>query len=416
VTNEPPIDRGDSEFEELIGKSSFGTPGARALSDRTEPDIVRSILDRTMSDDLDRTMIDGYSSIVDTTSEAPRRRMPPAPGRPVVAKTKIRVTIVQDEQTFPGSVAALLDEASGVERRATLTTMTSSHLDREPADGVVLLDARVLHSPDLSEVSRMARRGHRVLIMSEAIPTRLMLAAIAAGALGFLNTNADQDTLLRAIGVVAQGQPYLSHEMAKTILDNRMLSLLPQDEHDLHQLASVRTYARRTVATRSVRLAQGIFGQLRTVAEAADPAPMRTFARTHHSDSGTVATLSGDDEVESRPHPPEPDHTPPRDHVPPRADLPSAAALAAAGELLRVLTAPVRIAILLQLREGEQSVHDLVDALDVAQPLLSQHLRVLKGADVVRGERRGREVVYRLADDQLADIVLGALTHVQRGQ
>ncbi len=90
--------------------------------------------------------------------------------------------------------------------------------------------------------------------------------------------------------------------------------------------------------------------------------------------------------------------------------------LADAGELLRALAAPVRIAIVLQLREADRCVHELVDELDVAQPLISQHLRVLKTAGVVRGERRGREVVYRLVDDHLAHIVVDAVAHVQEGK
>lgn len=36
-----------------------------------------------------------------------------------------------------------------------------------------------------------------------------------------------------------------------------------------------------------------------------------------------------------------------------------------AGELLRALAAPVRIAIVMQLRESQRCVHELVDALDV---------------------------------------------------
>ncbi|MEV4604489.1 metalloregulator ArsR/SmtB family transcription factor [Amycolatopsis sp. NPDC049253] len=95
---------------------------------------------------------------------------------------------------------------------------------------------------------------------------------------------------------------------------------------------------------------------------------------------------------------------------------PSGAALADAGDLLRALAAPVRIAIVLQLREADRCVHELVDALDVAQPLISQHLRVLKTAGVVQGERRGREVVYRLVDDHLAHIVVDAVAHVQEGK
>ena len=87
------------------------------------------------------------------------------------------------------------------------------------------------------------------------------------------------------------------------------------------------------------------------------------------------------------------------------------AVLDTAGELLRALAAPVRIAIVLQLRESSRCVHELVDALAVPQPLVSQHLRILKAAGVVAGERAGREVHYRLVDDHLAEIVLAAVAH-----
>jgi DNA-binding transcriptional ArsR family regulator len=95
------------------------------------------------------------------------------------------------------------------------------------------------------------------------------------------------------------------------------------------------------------------------------------------------------------------------------AASPHADTLVAAGELLRALAAPVRIAVVLQLRSSPRCVHELVDALGVTQPLISQHLRVLKTAGVVRGERRGREVVYRLVDDHLAHIVVDAVEHAE---
>ena len=98
--------------------------------------------------------------------------------------------------------------------------------------------------------------------------------------------------------------------------------------------------------------------------------------------------------------------------VPPARD---SRAYTAAGDLLRALAAPVRIAIVLELRESPCCVHDLVDALSVPQPLVSQHLRVLKAAGVVHGERRGREVVYSLVDDHLAHIVVDAVAHAEEG-
>ncbi|PVY33986.1 DNA-binding transcriptional ArsR family regulator [Williamsia muralis] len=85
--------------------------------------------------------------------------------------------------------------------------------------------------------------------------------------------------------------------------------------------------------------------------------------------------------------------------------------LDAAGELLRALSAPVRIAIVLELLSGGRCVHELVGALSVPQPLISQHLRVLKSAGVVEGRRSGREVLYTLVDDHLAHIVTDAIAH-----
>lgn len=95
----------------------------------------------------------------------------------------------------------------------------------------------------------------------------------------------------------------------------------------------------------------------------------------------------------------------------PPPDLLPREVLDTAGDLLRALAAPVRIAIVLQLRESSRCVHELVDALGVPQPLVSQHLRILKAAGVVAGERSGREVLYRLVDHHLAHIVVAAVSH-----
>lgn len=108
------------------------------------------------------------------------------------------------------------------------------------------------------------------------------------------------------------------------------------------------------------------------------------------------------------------DHSPDRPAVRPAARRPGRT-LVAAGDLLRALAAPVRIGIVLELREADLCVHELVDTLGVAQPLISQHLRVLKAAGVVQGERNGREVVYRLVDEHLSHIVVDAVAHVEEG-
>lgn len=83
----------------------------------------------------------------------------------------------------------------------------------------------------------------------------------------------------------------------------------------------------------------------------------------------------------------------------------------AAAELLRALANPHRVAIVLALATGDRCVHELVDELGVAQPLVSQHLRVLKDVHLVVGHRRGREVAYGLTDRHVAHIVGDAMAH-----
>ncbi|MBO1752829.1 helix-turn-helix transcriptional regulator [Actinotalea sp. BY-33] len=84
---------------------------------------------------------------------------------------------------------------------------------------------------------------------------------------------------------------------------------------------------------------------------------------------------------------------------------------AGVGELFGVLASPIRVAIIDQLSLGERRVGELVEALEVSQPLVSQHLRVLRTAHLVVGVRRGREVAYSLSDEHVAHIVRDALAH-----
>lgn len=95
--------------------------------------------------------------------------------------------------------------------------------------------------------------------------------------------------------------------------------------------------------------------------------------------------------------------------------LPSAPVMSAAGDLLRALSAPLRIAIVLQLKDGPRCVHELVDALGVTQPLVSQHLKVLKSSGVVSSHRQGREMRYELLDEHLLSIVEAAVDHAGEG-
>lgn len=55
-----------------------------------------------------------------------------------------------------------------------------------------------------------------------------------------------------------------------------------------------------------------------------------------------------------------------------------------------------RLKIIKLLSERERSVDELVGLLGIAQSTTSHHLRVLKEANLVQGEKRGRSTIYSL--------------------
>ncbi|PTM94154.1 ArsR family transcriptional regulator [Mycoplana dimorpha] len=76
--------------------------------------------------------------------------------------------------------------------------------------------------------------------------------------------------------------------------------------------------------------------------------------------------------------------------------------------LLKTLSHPARLMIVCTLVEGEHSVGELEDKVDVHQPHLSQHLTVLRGSGIVATRREGKQIFYRLTEEKAAQLV-GAL-------
>ena len=69
-----------------------------------------------------------------------------------------------------------------------------------------------------------------------------------------------------------------------------------------------------------------------------------------------------------------------------------------------VLAEPSRRAILTLLASGERSVGDLESALDLSQPSVSKHLRVLRDAGFVEATIDAQRRVYRLRAEPLQEV------------
>jgi ArsR family transcriptional regulator len=81
--------------------------------------------------------------------------------------------------------------------------------------------------------------------------------------------------------------------------------------------------------------------------------------------------------------------------------------------LARGFADPTRLRILALLRRGEVCVHQIVTALAMEQSAVSHQLRVLRHARLVSASKRGRHVYYRLADEHVASMLEGVLSHSQ---
>jgi len=63
---------------------------------------------------------------------------------------------------------------------------------------------------------------------------------------------------------------------------------------------------------------------------------------------------------------------------------------------LAALADPTRRRVLERLRDGPKPVGEIARALPVSRPAVSQHLKVLKEAGLVREERHGTQHIYEI--------------------
>ncbi len=90
-----------------------------------------------------------------------------------------------------------------------------------------------------------------------------------------------------------------------------------------------------------------------------------------------------------------------------------------AAELFRLLGDPTRVRILETLAEvDELCVHEIAEAVGANETKVSQALRLLRTAGVVRNRRDGRHIHYRLDDDHvrvLLSVTFEHLAHAEPG-
>ena len=84
---------------------------------------------------------------------------------------------------------------------------------------------------------------------------------------------------------------------------------------------------------------------------------------------------------------------------------PSGSLQAFKAAFFRALGHPVRIRILEVLVGGERGVQELQEALGLEQPIVSQHLAMLRAKNIVKARKEGTTVRYTIRDASIRDLL-----------
>ena len=79
----------------------------------------------------------------------------------------------------------------------------------------------------------------------------------------------------------------------------------------------------------------------------------------------------------------------------------------------RLLGDPTRLRVLLACLDGPLPVNEIARRIDASQSLVSHHLRLLRGARLVRGTRQTRQVLYQVDDEHIRHMLLDMTEHVR---
>ena len=73
--------------------------------------------------------------------------------------------------------------------------------------------------------------------------------------------------------------------------------------------------------------------------------------------------------------------------------------------VFHALSDPIRLEILAYLRDGEKCVCEIVPHLNLIQPLVSRHLKILKDAGLIRCRKDGTKRLYSIVDPRIFNVV-----------
>jgi DNA-binding NarL/FixJ family response regulator len=182
----------------------------------------------------------------------------------------IEVHVVEDHPLYRAALARALDEAPDLHVGVQAQSVEEFAAYRRPPGAIVVLDLKLPGVQDAAAVISVVRMGFRVLVVSAQGAQSEVLAAIAAGARGYVTKDAVADEIRRAVRELAAGNSYVSPTLAAFLLDSsrarhgvmqlplsgrerQVLALLAEGERD-QDIAEALSISVRTVRSHLDRI------------------------------------------------------------------------------------------------------------------------------------------------------------------
>lgn len=86
-------------------------------------------------------------------------------------------------------------------------------------------------------------------------------------------------------------------------------------------------------------------------------------------------------------------------------NLPSVEECRKVAEVFKQISDGTRLRILWLLCHCEECVSNIAAAMEMSDPAVSHHLRILKSTGLIVSRREGKEIYYKLAETQMAEHV-----------
>ena len=86
--------------------------------------------------------------------------------------------------------------------------------------------------------------------------------------------------------------------------------------------------------------------------------------------------------------------------------------IAQLADMFRLMGDASRLRIILACLREPVSVGEIAKRLDLSPSLVSHHLRLLRAARVLKGERRGKQMFYSACDEHIECVIGDMMAHV----